>query len=190
MRGTQMFVAIQNDADRDFIADLYYSKYKIWFNEAYELTQDIHAAEDIINDVFVKLFGKIDILREMECNKSTAYITISIKNSCKRYLKTRSRKGIPVDFESDENMAKIKDSFNTEKLVLDKLDLETVRMVFKELTDFERDLLVKSFFEQLSDKEIAEETGIKYNNIRTYRCRLISKIKRLCNVEKENKIHE
>ena len=183
MRGTQMFVAIQNDADRDFIADLYYSKYKIWFNEAYELTQDIHAAEDIINDVFVKLFGKIDILREMECNKSTAYITISIKNSCKRYLKTRSRKGIPVDFER-------KDSFNTEKLVLDKLDLETVRMVFKELTDFERDLLVKSFFEQLSDKEIAEETGIKYNNIRTYRCRLISKIKRLCNVEKENKIHE
>ena len=184
-----MFVTIQNEDDREFIAELYRSKYKIWFKEAYELTQDSHAAEDIINDVFVKLFSKIDVLREMECYKATGYVVKSIKNTCKRYLKNKSKKGYPVDFYNDENMAKIKDDFSTEKTVLDKLDWEVVVKVSKKLTDAEQDFLVKSYFEQLGDREIAEQTGMKYNNIRTYRCRLLKKIKKLCSEESEQKTH-
>ena len=184
-----MFVAIQNDDDREFIAELYRSKYKIWFKEAYELTQDSHIAEDIVNDVFVKLFGKIDVLREIGCYKATGYIVISIRNTCKRYLKNKSKEGYPVDLYSDDNMAGIEDSFNTEKAVLDKLDWEVVAKVSGKLTDAERDFLVKSYYEQLGDREIAEQTGMKYNNIRTYRCRLLNKIKKLCNEESEEKIN-
>ncbi len=184
-----MLAAIQNDDDREFIAGLYHSKYKIWFREAYELTQDSHAAEDIINDVFVKLFSKIDVLREMGCYKATGYIVISIRNTCKRYLTNKSKEGYPVDFYNDDNMARIKDSFSTEKIVLDKLDLEVIAKIFSKLTDIERDFLVKSYFEQLNDREIAEQTGMKYNNIRTYRRRLIKKIKKLCSEESEEKAH-
>ncbi len=184
-----MLVPIQNDDDREFIAELYRSKYKIWFMEAFKLTQDSHAAEDIINDVFVKLFGKIDVLREIGCYKTTGYIVRSIRNTCKRYLKNKSEKGYPVDFYNDDNMAKIKDDFNTEKTVLDKLDWEVIVKVSHKLTDTEHDFLVKSYFEQLGDREIAEQTGMKYNNIRTYRCRLINKIKKLCREESEEKTH-
>lgn len=184
-----MFVAIQNDDDREFIAELYRSKYKIWFKEAYELTQDSHAAEDIINDVFVKLFGKIDVLREIGCYKVTGYIVVSIRNTCKRYLKNKAKGGYPVDFYNDDNMAKIPDSFNTEKAVFNKLDLELIAKVLNKLTDPERDFLVKSYVEHLGDREIAAQTGMKYNNIRTYRCRLINKIKKLCSEESEEKAH-
>lgn len=184
-----MFVTIQNDDDREFIAELYRSKYKIWFKEAYAITQDNHAAEDIINDVFVKLFSKIDVLREIGCYKATGYIVKSIRNTCKRYLKNKSKGGYPVDFYNDDNMAKIQDSFSTEKIVLDKLDLEVVVRVLKELTDAEQDFLIKFYFEQLGDREIAEQTGMKYNNIRTYRCRLINKLKKRCIKESEEKTH-
>lgn len=184
-----MSVAIQNDDDREFIAELYRSKYKIWFKEAYELTQDSHAAEDIINDVFVKLFSKIDVLREIGCYKATGYIVKSIRNTCKRYLKNKSKRGYPVDFYNDDNMAKIPDSFNTENAVLDKLDREVLVKVFNKLTDAEQDFLIKSCFKQLGDREIAEQTGMKYNNIRTYRYRLINKIKKLCSEESEEKTH-
>ena len=184
-----MFIAIQNEDDREFIAELYRSKYKIWLNEAYELTQDTHAAEDIVNDVFVKLFGKIDVLREIGCYKATGYIVISIRNTCKRYLKNKAKGGYPVDFYNDDNMAKIPDSFNTENAVLDKLDREVLVRVFNKLTDAEQDFLIKSCFKQLGDREIAAQTGMKYNNIRTYRCRLINKIKKLCSEESEEKTH-
>lgn len=184
-----MFVAIQNEDDREFIAELYRSKYKIWFKEAYEITHDSHAAEDIINDVFVKLFGKIDVLREIGCYKTTGYIVVSIRNTCKRYLKNKAKGGYSVDFYNDDNMAKIPDSFNTEKAVLDKLDLERISKALDKLTDAEREFLVKSYFDQLGDREIAAQTGMKYNNIRTYRCRLLNKIKKLCSEESEEKTH-
>lgn len=184
-----MSVTIQNEEDHEFIAELYQSKYKIWFREAYELTQDTHTAEDIINDVFIKLFGKIDFLREIGYCKSIGYIVISIRNTCKRYLTNKAKEGSPVDFYNDDNMAQLGGDFNTEKAVLDKLDWETVVKVSKKLTDTERDLLVKSYFDQLGDREIAEQTGMNYNNIRTYCCRLINKIKRLCSEESEEKIH-
>ncbi|MCM1524839.1 MAG: sigma-70 family RNA polymerase sigma factor [Ruminococcus sp.] len=184
-----MRTAIQNDDDREFIAELYRGKYKIWFKEAYELTQDIHTAEDIINDVFVKLFGKIDDLREMGCYKATGYIVVSIRNTCKRYLKNKSKQGYPVDFYGDENTEQIKDDSDTEKAVLDRLDWETASKAIQKLTDAERGFLIKSYFEHLGDREIAEKTGMKYNSIRTYRCRLINKIKKLCKEESEEKIY-
>ncbi|MBD5141933.1 MAG: sigma-70 family RNA polymerase sigma factor [Ruminococcus sp.] len=184
-----MSVAIQNDDDREFIAELYRSKYRIWFKEAYKLTQDRHAAEDIINDVFVKLFSKIDVLREIGCYKSTGYIVKSIRNTCKRYLKNKAKGGYPVDFYNDDNMANIPDSFNTEKTVFYRLDREVFAKVFNTLPDFEQDFIIKSFFENLSDREIAAQTGMKYNNIRTYRCRLVNKLKKLCSKESEVKKH-
>lgn len=184
-----MSVAIKNEDDREFIAELYRSNYKIWFKEAYKLTQDSHAAEDIVNDVFVKLFSKIDVLRKMECYKVTGYIVKSIKNTCKRYLKNKTKGGYPVDFYNDDNMAKIPDSFNTENAVFDKLDWEIVAGIIRKLTDPEQDFIIKSFFEQLGDREIAAQTGMKYNNIRTYRCRLINKLKKLCSEESEEKTH-
>ena len=128
-------------------------------------------------------------MREIGCYKATGYIVISIRNTCKRYLTNKSKEGYSVDFYNDDNMAKIKDSFSTEKVVLDKLDLEVIAKVFNKLTDIERDFLVKSYFEQLNDREIAEQTGMKYNNVRTYRCRLINKLKKLCSEESEEKTH-
>ena len=53
----------------------------------------------------------------------------------------------------------------------------------------EKDFIVKSFFERLDDHEISKQTGMKYNNIRTNRCRLINKIKKLCKKESEEKIN-
>lgn len=184
-----MFAAILSDEDREFIAELYNSKYRTWFKAAYDLTHDTHTSEDIVNDVFVKLLRKIDVLREMECYKANAYVIISIRNTCKRYLSNKSKEGHPVDFYNDDNMAKLKSDFNTEKAVLDKLDLETVRKVLCQLSETERDFLINSFLEGHSDKEIAKQTGMKYNNIRTYRCRLKNKLRKLCSEESEEKSH-
>lgn len=86
-------------------------------------------------------------------------------------------------------MEQVKSDFSTEKAVLDKLDLELAKSAIEKLDEFEKDFIVKSFFERLDDHEISKQTGMKYNNIRTYRCRLINKIKKLCKNESEEKIN-
>jgi len=74
-----------------------------------------------------------------------------------------------------------------EKLV--NSDLACTVLFTISFAEFEKDFIVKSFFERLDDHEISKQTGMKYNNIRTYRCRLINKIKKLCKKESEEKIN-
>lgn len=72
---------------------------------------------------------------------------------------------------------------------MDKLDLELAKAAIEKLNESEKDFIVKSYFERLDDHEISSQTGMKYNNIRTYRCRLVNKIKKLCQKESEGKFN-
>lgn len=78
-------------------------------------------------------------------------------------------------------------NFSTEKAVYDKLDREAAARAMMTLNSSEQDLLVKTYYEKMSDKQIAAETGMPYRNIRTYRSRLIKKIEKLCRTESEEK---
>ncbi len=182
-----MFMVIEDSNDRDFIAGLYTGKYRLWISKAYALTNDMHTAEDMVNDAFVKLFGKIGILRSMDCCRATAYVVITIENTCKTYLSKSSKTGNSVDFYAENNMEWLESAFSTEKAVLEKLDIELAAKVIRKLDKREQDFIVKSYFERIGDREIAKQMGMSYNNIRTYRCRLISKIKKLCMKESEEK---
>jgi len=183
-----MFMVIENDDDREFISALYYNNYKLWIKTAYSYTHDMSTAEDMVNDTFVKLFDYIDKLREIGCYKAVGYIVISISSTCKTYLTKMSKAGNVVELDADNNSEHIESSFSTEDTVFKKLDYELAARVIRKLDPLEQDFLVKSYFEQIGDREIAKRTGMAYNNIRTYRCRLINKIKKLCKKESEEKI--
>ncbi|WP_455527129.1 RNA polymerase sigma factor [Huintestinicola sp.] len=71
-----MFMVIENDDDREFIAALYESKRKLWVRKAYALTHDWQTAEDMVSDSFVKLIDKIELLRSLNCYKADAYVVI------------------------------------------------------------------------------------------------------------------
>lgn len=184
-----MFMVIENDDDRDFIAALYKGKRKLWVNKAYALTHDWQTAEDMVSDSFVKLIDKIELLRSLDCYKATAYVVITIENTCKTYLTQNSKHGSYVDYFAESGMDQVKSDFSTENAVMDKLDLELAKAAIEKLNESEKNFIVKSYFERLDDHEISRQTGMKYNNIRTYRCRLVNKIKKLCQKESEGKFN-
>ncbi len=184
-----MFMIIENEDDRDFIAALYEDKRKLWVRKAYALTQDWQTAEDMVSDSFVKLIDKIELLRSLNCYKAEAYVVITIENTCKTYLSQKNKHGSFVDYYAEEGMQQVKSDFSTENAVFDRLDLELVISAIEKLSETEKDFIVKSYFERLDDREISKQTGMKYNNIRTYRCRLINKIKKLCKKESEGTIN-
>lgn len=183
-------MVIENQDDRDFIADLYESKRKLWLKKAYALTQDMHTAEDMVSEAFIKLIDKIELLRSLDCYKVTAYVVITIENTCRTYLSRNSRIASNTDSLGEDIIEKVKSDFSTEQTVLDRLDLEETIAAIKKLDSVERDFLIKYYFEGLDDKEIAKKTGMKYTAVRIYRFRLISKIRKICKSERNEKIHE
>ena len=185
-----MFMTIENDDDRDFIAALYDKYYKLCYKRAYAIVQNHAVAEDMINDAFIKLIDKIELLRQMECYKTCTYIVITVENTCKTYMTRSSKHGKQLDYLNDDNMGRLPSDFSSEKAVYDILDRETVCKVIKKLSNVEQTFLIKTYYEKLNDKQIADEMGMQYNAVRVYRNRLIKKIGRLCSKESEGKIYE
>ena len=67
-----------------------------------------HDAEDIVQDVFLKLLGNHV---EFKPNKEKTYLLTMTANKCKDYLKSASRQ-TGVDLESAENELQYFDDFN------------------------------------------------------------------------------
>ncbi len=182
-----MLKAINNEADRKFFSDLYYDRYKKWYDCAFNIVNDSHTAKDMVNESFLNLIGYIDKLKCMESSERTAYILVTIRNCCRKYYSQKLKQdSYSEDFYSDDISAALPDTFSVEKKVLDKLDIELINEVLKELTTAEQDFVAISVNEKLSDKEIAKKMGMNYNNVRTYRSRLYKKIRKLC--EKKVKV--
>ncbi len=179
--------AINNESDKKFLSDIYFDRYKNWYDCAFNIVNDSHTAKDMVNEAFLNLIGYIDRLKSLEPSERNAYIIVTIRNCCHKCHTHKLKQNIYFeDLDNDDVIGSLPDTFSVEQAVLDKLDIELIYDVLKDLPEVEQDFIVISVYENLSDKEIAKKLGMNYNNVRTYRGRLYKKIRKLC----EKKIKE
>lgn len=69
-----IIMAIENDDEREFMAELYINYYPIIKKTVFGIVNDYNMVEDVINDALVKLIGKISTLRGLKCYQLTTYI--------------------------------------------------------------------------------------------------------------------
>ena len=86
----KMTGCIEND-DRTYIMDLYINYYGLVFSKIKNITNSTNDVEDLVNDTFVKLIGKISLLRTLSDYKVTTYIVYTAKSTALNFVK---RKGI------------------------------------------------------------------------------------------------
>ncbi len=165
-----LLMAIENDDDREFLSELYEQYYPIMKKKAYEITQDYHSVDDIINDSFIKLISKISILRSLDCCKRTSYIVHTIRNKSFDYLKHKNvEKNRNITGEDEDLAEQIADTaYTAEELYIQKEEAEYLGQLMSRLSERDRDLLYNKYIFELSYKEISELMGIPVNNIREY----------------------
>ena len=179
-----MFMIIESDNERDFIAKLYGDYYDLWLKKAMNIVHDEYTAKDMVNDAFIKLFDKINILYKMECYKRTAYIVITIENTCKTYL-SKSKRATQYADSFEDAAEKVTDNMTPEEIFINNYDRNLISGIMAGLSSEEKIILEKTYYENLNDREISKHTGMKYDNIRTFRSRLIKKIQKLYAKESE-----
>lgn len=60
-----ILMAIEDDADRAFMINLYEQCHKAMYRQAYDILRDHGEAEDAVQDTLVKLIGRMAALRTM-----------------------------------------------------------------------------------------------------------------------------
>jgi RNA polymerase sigma-70 factor, ECF subfamily len=135
-------------------------KYRGFCLLACKYLKDIETAEEVVQDVLVKLWDKRD---QIEIKGSVlAYINISVKNSCLNYIK---HKNIVLTYEKTETQRLSWDPTENEEEMRD-LELETaVLNAIAELPPQRQKIFSMSRVDGLKYHEIADKMGLSIKTV-------------------------
>lgn len=133
------------------IEEIYQEYYQKVFSYINYRINSFHDAEDITEDVFVKVVNKIDTFDESKASLSTWIFNIA-RNTLIDHYRT-----------NHENMELIDNyDYFEEESGLGVEDLDTLTNAIKHLSKEEQEIIVLRYYEDYSLKEIAQKMNLSY----------------------------
>lgn len=125
---------------------------------AYRIVQDAANAEDIVQDTFIKLWNKRD---EMESIDNTeAFAIIILRNTSLDYLR-KTKNDRYTDYDTD-----MAEPVSLSKQIELQDEAEKIKYLINKLPDQQRQVMIMKHWDDYSDEEIEQATGLSAGNIR------------------------
>ena len=154
------------DTPKEAIYRDYHGKVSGYIRSKISLAQD---AEDIVADVFLKVYEKLDSFDESKATLSTWIYTIT-RNTLTDWFRTRrSFEGIP---ESQD------DGYSVEDEVCNAEMLETLADALEALEERERDIVILRYYSGKTLREIAETMHISYAYVKVLQNKALAALKK------------
>lgn len=159
-------LAIEDDADRIFMVNLYEQCRKAMYYQALDILHDHGEAEDAVHDALLKLMGRIPALRKLPKSQILPYALTATKTTAIDRWRSRNKVHVGVndcisDYESSAAEEHEKAFINMERVDILSRGLE-------KLSESDRDILKYRYLLDMGDEEIARVLGIKPSSVRMY----------------------
>lgn len=125
---------------------------------AYRIVQDVANAEDIVQDTFAKLWNKRNDMNDVE--NTEAFAIIILRNACLDHLR-KTKKELHTTYDVD-----IPETVSLSKQLEIKDDAQRVKDLINRLPDQQRQVMMMKHWDEYSDEEIEQATGLSSGNIR------------------------
>ncbi|WP_235846504.1 RNA polymerase sigma factor [Neobacillus drentensis] len=152
-------------------SEIYSLFYKRLFHIGYSITRDLHLAEDVVQETFIKAMKKIETIEED--SKVGAWLSVIATRTAIDFVRIeRKKKGIPMEQESFECLGKVMKQ-NVEEEVEIGFLVEEVYRAIRKLTHEYQDVLMLKLGQGLKENEIAHVLDLKPSTVKTriYRAR-------------------
>ncbi len=159
-----VLLMIENEDDRQFLERAYIQYHRLMYAQALEITRSSEAAEDAVSESLIALINKISLLRTLDCNKLRSYFVITVRHTAISMLNRRKRERIAPDADLEE----IAGTVRTDERLLARAGVEAIKNAIRALPEREKDIMLMKFFREMSDEEIAGETGLKPVSVRVH----------------------
>lgn len=140
------------------IIDLY--KHKV-FNYCLRMTNDYYIAEDLAQDVFVKVYQRITTYDWSKSSLSTWIYVIS-RNTCLNYLRDTKKKTLS---EADPQL--LGTVLTPEDLVLQEEERQRLLTALNSLSVQDRELIIMTDYLSLKYREVGEIMGIPTGTVKS-----------------------
>ena len=177
-----VFLLIENEDDRAFLENVYLQYHRLMYAQALQILRQSQAAEDAVSDSLLALTKKISLLRTFECNKLRSYVVITVKHTAISRLNRRKWERLPGDAAMEE----VAGTDRADARLLEQAGIEGVKAAIRALPPREKDLMLKKYFREMTEQEIADETGLKPVSVRVHLSRARKHLARLLAERGEN----
>ena len=144
-------VELLKKGNTEAFAEIYKRYWQKMFSVAYHSLGNKQEAEEIVQDVFVSIWGRIS---ELDIKHLGVYLVVSVKHKATNYIKSQInfRK-----FQEYQIFHEIQQSHSTEEVVHFSDLSKAVEEAMKKLPEKSAEIFRKSRFENQSVKDIAHE---------------------------------
>ena len=152
--------------DQEFILSIYERYKRLMFSKAKRCIGDTDAAEDIVQEVMVKLIHKIQKLKSFNRCTLTAYIVYSIRNAATDYLRRKHVHEKRVVSLCQEEAEKYYINQDPDEWIFRSEEREHFYRVWDQLPEEDKSLLARKYVFGWSDAELAQDLGCAPSSIR------------------------
>ncbi len=169
------------EKEKEILFIRYYERHKKpVYNYAVKMLHDSNKAADVTQNVFLKLFENLQLIRDE--NKIPVWIFVTARNEIYGYFRSGRRK---ENFYDEEEMEKL--NLQSGGDTQSEAELKELRGIIlnelNKISEANRETFLLREFGGLSYKEIAEITGTEINNVKSRlfktRRKLIEKISKI-----------
>ena len=171
-----LLLTFENDSDRALLSDLFASNYHRMKRTALGILRDPNAAEDAVQDTFVRCIRRFDTLRSLPEAARAVYLQTAVKRNALNRLRST---GTHPSVSMEETELKDK-AASVEERAIRSLTVAEVKDAFTKLPESLRDVLRYKYLLELSDSEIANVLGVSKSTVRVYLTRARRAVLALC----------
>ena len=125
---------------------------------AYRIVQDAASAEDIVQEIFIKLWNKRGDMQNVE--NTEAFSIIILRNTCLDHLR-KTKNDCHTTYDAD-----IPETTSLVKQIEVQDEAKRVKQLINRLPEQQRQVMIMKHWDGYSDEEIEHITGISPGNIR------------------------
>lgn len=161
------------DEDKqDFVGQLYEKHKKKIYEIAYKILKNRHDAEEIVDEVMIKVISNVEKFVQSDGNETLAQLVIYSRNAAINLYKVKKRRSeheIPFTYlneDGDNEDIEIQDDApGMDEVLLSKENSEIVAKYVKQLTLEQQDVIMLVYTLGYSNVEAANVLGISSNAV-------------------------
>ncbi len=154
-----------HESEQERIYELYHNKVQGYIRGK---VSNVFQVEDLVSDVFMKVFSKLESFDSTKSSLSTWIYTIT-RNTVIDYFRTHKQVA--------ELSADISSNFQMEDHILKQETLEELAIALEKMDERSRELIVLKYYLDYSLKTIAEVMDISYSNVKLLHNKALGKLK-------------
>ena len=158
-----LMMLIDSEEDRSKFEIIYETYHKLMFFLARQILSDDRDAEDAVQEAFIRIIKNLEKITDPKCPKSKHYIVIIVKRTAIDIKKKLDREPEQIVLEEDSaDLYAIEDKDSDYRQIDGRIDLSEA---IAGLPDKYRDVILLKYYQDYSDQEIAELTGMSVFNV-------------------------